>query len=241
MASSRQVARGIRPNGRAEQPIERLAAGVLVPACPDDDVRALALNDGVVCYLRKPIDEKHLTRCLRTALHRAGADNDAQLYALAFSLGRPVCLRLAVSRPCRARLSRAVRRAGRSPRAADRAQRRHLSVRPIPSARRTDPRLVGDTIRKHELLLRADSKRSVAALYARLPAGCRCSVDVRSPPRLCENSGREIPYSRAKQEFFQFFSLCGAIGLEIVGSPEVRENGITVRAGLQCFGADQST
>jgi len=27
---------------------------------PDDDVRARALNDGVVCYLRKPVDEKHL-------------------------------------------------------------------------------------------------------------------------------------------------------------------------------------
>ena len=42
---------------------------ILVTAYPDDDVRARALNDGVVCYLRKPIDEKHLTRCLRAALH----------------------------------------------------------------------------------------------------------------------------------------------------------------------------
>ena len=40
-----------------------------VTAYPDDDVRACALNDGVVCYLRKPIDEKHLMRCLRAALH----------------------------------------------------------------------------------------------------------------------------------------------------------------------------
>jgi FixJ family two-component response regulator len=30
-----------------------------------------ALNEGVVCYLRKPIDEKHLMRCLRTAFHAA--------------------------------------------------------------------------------------------------------------------------------------------------------------------------
>jgi len=42
---------------------------ILVTAYPDDDVRARALNDGVVCYLRKPIDEKHLMRCLRAALH----------------------------------------------------------------------------------------------------------------------------------------------------------------------------
>jgi FixJ family two-component response regulator len=42
---------------------------ILVTAYPDDDVQARALNDGVVCYLRKPVDEKHLTRCLRAALH----------------------------------------------------------------------------------------------------------------------------------------------------------------------------
>jgi FixJ family two-component response regulator len=42
---------------------------ILVTAYPDDDVRALALNDGIVCYLRKPIDEKDLIRCLRAALH----------------------------------------------------------------------------------------------------------------------------------------------------------------------------
>jgi FixJ family two-component response regulator len=42
---------------------------VLVTAYPDDDVRARALNEGVVCYLRKPVDEEHLMRCLRAALH----------------------------------------------------------------------------------------------------------------------------------------------------------------------------
>ena len=41
---------------------------ILVTAYPDDDVRARALTDGVVCYLRKPVDEKHLMRCLHTAL-----------------------------------------------------------------------------------------------------------------------------------------------------------------------------
>jgi FixJ family two-component response regulator len=42
---------------------------ILVTAYPDDDVRARALKDGIVCYLRKPVDEKHLVRCLRAALH----------------------------------------------------------------------------------------------------------------------------------------------------------------------------
>jgi len=42
---------------------------ILVTAYPDDDVGARALKDGVVCYLRKPVDEKHLMRCFRAALH----------------------------------------------------------------------------------------------------------------------------------------------------------------------------
>ena len=41
---------------------------ILVTAYPDEDVKARALNDGVVCYLRKPVDEEHLMRCLRAAL-----------------------------------------------------------------------------------------------------------------------------------------------------------------------------
>src|SRR5271166_862795 len=44
---------------------------ILVTAYPDDDVRARALNDGVVCYLSKPVVEKHLIRCLRAALQPA--------------------------------------------------------------------------------------------------------------------------------------------------------------------------
>jgi CheY-like chemotaxis protein len=39
-----------------------------VTAYPNDVDRAGALNDGVVCYLRKPVDEQHLKRCLRAAL-----------------------------------------------------------------------------------------------------------------------------------------------------------------------------
>jgi FixJ family two-component response regulator len=41
---------------------------ILVTAYPDEVDRARALSDGVVCYLRKPIDEQHLVRCLRAAL-----------------------------------------------------------------------------------------------------------------------------------------------------------------------------
>jgi FixJ family two-component response regulator len=41
---------------------------ILVTAYPDDDARARALQAGIICYLRKPIDEEQLKRCLRTAL-----------------------------------------------------------------------------------------------------------------------------------------------------------------------------
>ena len=41
---------------------------ILVTAFPNDVDRARALNDGVTCYLRKPVDDEHLTRCVREAL-----------------------------------------------------------------------------------------------------------------------------------------------------------------------------
>jgi FixJ family two-component response regulator len=41
---------------------------ILVTAYPDAAVRRRALNDGVVCYLPKPVDDDHLERCLRSAL-----------------------------------------------------------------------------------------------------------------------------------------------------------------------------
>jgi FixJ family two-component response regulator len=41
---------------------------ILVTAYPNDVDRARALKDGVVCYLRKPVDEQHLIGCLRVAL-----------------------------------------------------------------------------------------------------------------------------------------------------------------------------
>jgi FixJ family two-component response regulator len=42
---------------------------ILVTAYPNDADRDRALMDGVVCYLRKPVDHNHLIRCLRAALH----------------------------------------------------------------------------------------------------------------------------------------------------------------------------
>src|SRR5262249_12228654 len=41
---------------------------ILVTAYPNDADRGRALNDGVVCYLRKPVDERLLTECLHLAL-----------------------------------------------------------------------------------------------------------------------------------------------------------------------------
>jgi FixJ family two-component response regulator len=40
---------------------------ILVTAYPSDVERTRALNDGIVCYLRKPVDEQDLMRCLRSA------------------------------------------------------------------------------------------------------------------------------------------------------------------------------
>jgi FixJ family two-component response regulator len=41
---------------------------ILVTAYPNDVDRVRALNDDVVCYLRKPVDEQYLKQCLRAAL-----------------------------------------------------------------------------------------------------------------------------------------------------------------------------
>jgi FixJ family two-component response regulator len=41
---------------------------ILVTASPNDVDQARALNDGVVCYLRKPVDEEHLREALKSAL-----------------------------------------------------------------------------------------------------------------------------------------------------------------------------
>jgi FixJ family two-component response regulator len=49
---------------------------ILVTAFPNETDRVRALNDGVVCYLRKPVDEEHLTQCVRDALKSAGSHEE---------------------------------------------------------------------------------------------------------------------------------------------------------------------
>src|SRR5215510_8665099 len=46
---------------------------ILVTGHPIEADRARAINDGVVCYLRKPVDEQDLLQCLRTAFTAGGA------------------------------------------------------------------------------------------------------------------------------------------------------------------------
>lgn len=46
---------------------------ILITGCPNDVERARALKCGVVCYLRKPLDEKQLMRCLGAALRTGDA------------------------------------------------------------------------------------------------------------------------------------------------------------------------
>jgi FixJ family two-component response regulator len=48
---------------------------ILVTAYPDEDVKTRALKDGIVCYLRKPVDQEDLLRCVRAALD-SGDGND---------------------------------------------------------------------------------------------------------------------------------------------------------------------
>ena len=43
---------------------------ILVTAYPDDIVRTHALTDGIICYLRKPVDDSHLVDCIVLALER---------------------------------------------------------------------------------------------------------------------------------------------------------------------------
>jgi FixJ family two-component response regulator len=42
---------------------------ILVTAYPDDEACARLLKEGVIGYLRKPVDDELLKRCLCTALH----------------------------------------------------------------------------------------------------------------------------------------------------------------------------
>jgi FixJ family two-component response regulator len=43
---------------------------ILVTAYADDEAESRALKEGITCYLRKPVDEEHLKRCLLAALSR---------------------------------------------------------------------------------------------------------------------------------------------------------------------------
>ena len=42
---------------------------ILVTAYPDDEACARLLKEGIIGYLRKPVDDELLKRCLRAALH----------------------------------------------------------------------------------------------------------------------------------------------------------------------------
>ena len=44
---------------------------VLITAYPSDDLRARALQAGVICFLPKPFDESDLLNCIQTGLDRA--------------------------------------------------------------------------------------------------------------------------------------------------------------------------
>jgi FixJ family two-component response regulator len=48
---------------------------ILITAYPDDRIRSLALDQGVVCYLSKPIDQDALLGCVDLALQRRQAGN----------------------------------------------------------------------------------------------------------------------------------------------------------------------
>ena len=49
---------------------------ILVTAFPNDVDRARALEDGVMCYLRKPVTDEHLTQCARKALGSADSPEE---------------------------------------------------------------------------------------------------------------------------------------------------------------------
>ena len=50
---------------------------VLITAYPSDDIRARALQAGVICYLPKPFDEGDLLNCIQSALGRAKGNRGA--------------------------------------------------------------------------------------------------------------------------------------------------------------------
>lgn len=49
---------------------------ILITAYPDEIDNARALNEGIICCLRKPFDEQRLVRCLCAALHSYKSRNE---------------------------------------------------------------------------------------------------------------------------------------------------------------------
>ena len=49
---------------------------ILITAYPDDGVRSRALDQGVICYLPKPIEQDRLLGCIHSALKRAKQDRE---------------------------------------------------------------------------------------------------------------------------------------------------------------------
>ena len=45
---------------------------ILVTAYPNDRLRTRALDEGVVCFLRQPVDQNNLIGCVRKALGHRG-------------------------------------------------------------------------------------------------------------------------------------------------------------------------
>ena len=50
---------------------------ILITAYPSDDIRARALQAGIICYLPKPFDESDLLNCIQAALDRAKGNRGA--------------------------------------------------------------------------------------------------------------------------------------------------------------------
>jgi FixJ family two-component response regulator len=50
---------------------------IMITAYPSDEVRARALQAGIICYLTKPFDESELLNCIQTALDRAKGNKGA--------------------------------------------------------------------------------------------------------------------------------------------------------------------
>lgn len=50
---------------------------ILITAYPDDAIRDRALQDGVLCYLKKPFDDGELLRCVRVALEEDAPRGDS--------------------------------------------------------------------------------------------------------------------------------------------------------------------